>query len=75
MHIVYPPTSSKFINVPLFPQTLQIPPISATYIDSPVFPKIYKSPINLLFCFPLVYFDHDAFMHHSLHVHLHGRPW
>jgi len=43
---------------------------------SPSFHKIYKFPyfreidafcLICVFCFPLL-FDHDAFMHHTLHV-------
>src|SRR6218665_1371528 len=59
----FPSISTKFIN---------FPPISAKFIKSPYFRSIYGFLLIYafakfrFFCFPL--FDHDAFMHHALHV-------
>ena len=65
------------ISLPL-PQNLKISPsISAKFINFPIhFHKIYKFPLfsfnsHLLFTlgfFASTYFDHDAFMHHALHI-------
>ena len=65
------------------PQVSNLPPSFAISMDSPYFAKIILSPYfskfplfslnlrvftySLCFSFPL-YFDHDAFMHHTLHV-------
>ena len=58
----------EFAFITVFPQNILIFP--------PYFHKIYTFPpiskkkfcvLYLHFCFP-PYFDHDAFMHHALHV-------
>jgi len=45
---------------------LYIPPISAKFIHSPISAKC-KFLLNLCL-FASSYFEHDAFMHHALHV-------
>src|SRR6218665_3454056 len=56
MHIKFPPISAKFINSPTSAKCTKRPSIFVQF-------KLYL--LNLRFCASL-YFDHDAFMHHTL---------
>src|SRR6218665_3233791 len=55
-----PPSSRKYRNSPLFPQNLEM---------FPLFSFNLRFLLNLHFlCYHPPYFDHNAFVHHTLHV-------
>jgi len=51
---------------------LNIPPISTKFINSLLFSLNLRvvSLIYVILLFTSPYFDHDAIMHHALHVHI-----
>ena len=59
---IFPPDSRKFAISPLFSK-----------ISPPVFQK-FNSFLHTLGVISPPYFDHDAFMHHPMHVGPTGRP-
>src|SRR6218665_2920037 len=80
MHFPYfavPPSSENFRvweNFPLFSQNGTFPPVSENLVFSPAFQNFplisFNLPVlNVLYVFFVSpYFDHDAFMHHTVHV-------
>ena len=57
MHIAYYHYFTKIINTQLFRIIYKFPNFRSTYVF-----------FGLISVFASIYFDHDAFMHHALHV-------